>query len=57
MILITMLRSYTAVGAGYGQCNLSSLIYEIPHSPAVGSFIYVIVKACIYKKFNYKSFN
>jgi len=34
-----MPRSYAAVGTSYGQCNISSLRYEIPHNSAVGSFI------------------
>ena len=38
-ILTTIPRSSAAVGTSYGQCNLSSLRHEIPHSSAVGSFI------------------
>ena len=38
-ILIVIPRSSAAVGTSYGQCNLSSLRHEIPHSSAEGSFI------------------
>ena len=39
LILIVIPRSSVAVGTSHGQCNLSSLRHEIPHSSAGGSFM------------------
>jgi hypothetical protein len=43
IILIDIPRSSAAVGTSYDQCNLSSLRHEIPHSSAVGSFIWFLL--------------